>query len=101
LSRTYTPATNNSIGLWSAQRAADEEVTEPVDDMFLNFGDDGSTQSPPSKTQDITMETAQLEEDDVPPLGGLWGMPRPPGKAERIREMAPKRRWTVNEPGMA
>ncbi|KAJ1333066.1 hypothetical protein MN608_03056 [Microdochium nivale] len=30
--------------------------------------------------------------------GGLWGAPRPPGKAERIRDhTATKRRWTVNE----
>lgn len=30
--------------------------------------------------------------------GGLWGAPRPPGEAERIRDLThSKRRWTVNE----
>ncbi|KAI2465018.1 hypothetical protein F4781DRAFT_44185 [Annulohypoxylon bovei var. microspora] len=30
--------------------------------------------------------------------GGLWGAPRPPGEAERIRDFSStKRRWTVNE----
>ncbi|KAK7927464.1 hypothetical protein PG985_004462 [Apiospora marii] len=30
--------------------------------------------------------------------GGLWGAPRPPGEAERIRDVtSSKRRWTVNE----
>ncbi|KAI0888561.1 uncharacterized protein GGS22DRAFT_151837 [Annulohypoxylon maeteangense] len=30
--------------------------------------------------------------------GGLWGSPRPPGEAERIRDFSStKRRWTVNE----
>ncbi|KAK8105632.1 hypothetical protein PG999_008991 [Apiospora kogelbergensis] len=30
--------------------------------------------------------------------GGLWGAPRPPGEAERIRDLSSsKRRWTVNE----
>ncbi len=30
--------------------------------------------------------------------GGLWGAPRPPGEAERLRDhSAVKRRWTVNE----
>jgi len=30
--------------------------------------------------------------------GGLWGAPRPPGEAERLRDFsAHKRRWTVNE----
>lgn len=31
-------------------------------------------------------------------LGGLWGLPRPPGEAERIRDLShAKRRWTVTE----
>ena len=30
--------------------------------------------------------------------GGLWGAPRPPGEAERLRDFSSmKRRWTVNE----
>ncbi|KAI1822089.1 hypothetical protein F4861DRAFT_421243 [Xylaria intraflava] len=49
-------------------------------------------------------ERDKFGEDAVPPLrvgtssGGLWGAPRPPGEAERIRDFsASKRRWTVTE----
>ncbi|CAJ2514297.1 Uu.00g024160.m01.CDS01 [Anthostomella pinea] len=45
-----------------------------------------------------------FDEDSVPHLwagtgnGGLWGAPRPPGEAERLRDFsASKRRWTVTE----
>lgn len=45
------------------------------------------------------------EGDEIRPLGsagggggaGLWGSPRPPGDAERLREIGPKRRWTVTQ----
>jgi hypothetical protein len=31
-------------------------------------------------------------------LGGLWGLPRPPGEAERYRDVSlSKRRWTTTE----
>ncbi|KAI0841305.1 hypothetical protein F5Y06DRAFT_261244 [Hypoxylon sp. FL0890] len=49
-------------------------------------------------------ERDKFDEDAVPRLwtgtsnGGLWGSPRPPGEAERIRDFSSmKRRWTVNE----
>ncbi|KAI1265665.1 hypothetical protein F5Y18DRAFT_42650 [Xylariaceae sp. FL1019] len=49
-------------------------------------------------------EHDQFDEDSVPHLwagtgnGGLWGAPRPPDEAERLRDFsASKRRWTVNE----
>ncbi|KAI1758698.1 hypothetical protein GGR53DRAFT_215313 [Hypoxylon sp. FL1150] len=51
-------------------------------------------------------ERDQFDESSVPRLwagtgvgnGGLWGAPRPPGEAERIRDFSStKRRWTVNE----
>ncbi|KAI1100443.1 hypothetical protein F4804DRAFT_45548 [Jackrogersella minutella] len=45
-----------------------------------------------------------FDENAIPRLwtgtnnGGLWGTPRPPGEAERIRDFtSTKRRWTVNE----
>jgi hypothetical protein len=38
------------------------------------------------------------EKDVVAPLG-LWGAPRPPGDAEKMREAGTKRRWTVTERG--
>ncbi|KAI1474556.1 hypothetical protein F4774DRAFT_400175 [Daldinia eschscholtzii] len=45
----------------------------------------------------------QFDENPAPRLwggasNGLWGTPRPPGEAERIRDFtSTKRRWTVNE----
>lgn len=40
-----------------------------------------------------------VAKSELSPIGGLWeGGPRPPGEAERIRDLsATKRRWTVNE----
>lgn len=90
------------MGLWSPSPAKEEEGEEPEDDMILNFGDDGPIQSPTQleaeKGENAVMEEKDDdEEDDVAPLGGLWGSPRPPGQAEQIRETGHKRRWTVNE----
>ncbi|KAI0399516.1 hypothetical protein F4802DRAFT_589096 [Xylaria palmicola] len=49
-------------------------------------------------------EHDRFDESPIPHLwagtgnGGLWGAPRPPGEAERIRDFsASKRRWTVTE----
>ncbi|KAI0451998.1 hypothetical protein F5B21DRAFT_484793 [Xylaria acuta] len=49
-------------------------------------------------------EHDKFDEDAVPGLwagtgnGGLWGAPRPPGEAERLRDFSSsKRRWTVTE----
>ncbi|KAI8628332.1 hypothetical protein F5Y19DRAFT_148438 [Xylariaceae sp. FL1651] len=49
-------------------------------------------------------EHDKFDEGAIPHLwagtgnGGLWGAPRPPGEAERLRDFsASKRRWTVNE----
>jgi hypothetical protein len=97
--RSYAHTRHSSIGLWSANRIEDdnEEATEddPEDDMILNFGDDGKGK----ENVEIT-ESEHHEEDDVAPLGGLWGSPRPPGYAEKIRDLGTaKRRWTVNERG--
>jgi hypothetical protein len=66
--------------------------------MILNFGSDGAAESPPPEEEKsvAVAEKEKVEEDDVAPLG-LWGMPQPPGDAEKFREIAPKRRWTVNE----
>jgi len=73
--------------------------------MILNFGDDDTRDSKENKPLEEEAKEEKVEEptvaekdeeDDVAPLG-LWGSPRPPGYAEKIREIAPKRRWTVNE----
>ena len=67
--------------------------------MILNFGDDAIESSPledDMKDESAVTESEKDEEDDIAPLG-LWGTPRPPGYAEKIRDLAPKRRWTVNE----
>jgi len=101
--RSYTPVRQTSIGLWSAPQPEEEAPEEePEDDMILNFGDDSAADNPAEKDVAIAVDEekdVEKEEDDVAPLGGLWGSPRPPGYAEKIREIAPKRRWTVNERG--
>ena len=100
LSRTYTPGKATSIGLWSAPKPADEEaIEEPGDDMVLNFGDDGAREMP--KPEQPKAAEQKSEEDNLSPLGGLWGASKPAGEPEIVREIAPKRRWTVNEPGIA
>ena len=105
--RSYHAARKTSVGLWGspAQEEAPEEV-DSTDDMILNFGDDDNKDSKENKplvdeekdekAEELTATGKENEEDDVAPLG-LWGSPRPPGYAEKIREIAPKRRWTVNE----
>lgn len=103
--RSYVPARQSSIGLWSAAPPEDESTDEPEDDMILNFGDDavGESKSEETKPEPVFPEEDEKDEhgekDDVGPLptGGLWGSPILPGYAEKIREIAPKRRWTVNE----
>lgn len=76
--------------------------------MILNFGDDDTVGEQGAVNESVTVDNEEKEneaehdkeDDDVAPLGGgLWGSPRPPGYAEKIREIAPKRRWTVNERG--
>ncbi|KAH8656095.1 hypothetical protein BGZ60DRAFT_385005 [Tricladium varicosporioides] len=99
--RSYVPTRQSSIGLWSAPQPEEEEaMQDQEDDMILNFGDDGTASKHTSEEKEsIVMEeeTDHHEQDDVAPLG-LWGSPRPPGYAEKIREIGtPKRRWTINE----
>lgn len=112
--KSYTPARNNSLGLWTPPAPPGEDNPDEADEMILNFGDD-TTQSPTSEIKPISISkpaspstvsgrllstpplaSSPKEDDVVAPLG-LWGAPRPPGVAERMREHAPKRRWTVNE----
>lgn len=100
-SKRYVPGRQNSIGLWSAPPAPEEDSIKPEDDMILNFGDKNQVDSSltGNEKDDNGMEKAlDDEDDDVAPLG-LWGNPRPPGVAEKIREIGPKRRWTINERG--
>ena len=102
LARSYVPGRQSSLGLWSPAPAREEEPEEQEDEMILNFGNDGTTDSPTQietegDDNDMQDENETGEEDDVAPLSGLWGTPRPPGQAEQIRETGHKRRWTVNE----
>jgi hypothetical protein len=106
LSRTYTPGKTTSIGLWSAPKAADEEaIEEPGDDMVLNFGDDGARESPSTaKAEEMkqprkaSVTEKNTEEDNLSPL---WSAPKATAEADIVRDKALKRRWTVNEPGVA
>ena len=98
--RSYVPNRQSSMGLWSPTPAKEEEPEEQEDEMILNFGND-ATDSPTqmdAEREEAVDENERDEEDDVAPLGGLWGSPRPPGQAEQIRDVTGhKRRWTVNE----
>lgn len=101
--RRYKPDISSSVGLWSAAPPAQEEpLEETEDDLIINFGDDASKDYILEEKEPFVNEKEQgasagdQEEDEVAPLG-LWGTPRPPGIAERNRDIAPKRRWTVNE----
>ncbi|TVY34640.1 hypothetical protein LOCC1_G007774 [Lachnellula occidentalis] len=109
--RGYQTALKPSVGLWGSTFHPEEsEEGESTDEMILNFGEDekdaqdAKENNRPSEEAEeavvdeptVARKASEHEEDDVAPLG-LWGSPRPPGYAERIREIAPKRRWTVNE----
>jgi hypothetical protein len=105
--RSYVPTRQSSVGLWGSTPVQEKGIQEnEASPKHVSFGTDGIIDQ--SATEDIlplekpTIElekedTADVpEEDEVAPLG-LWGSPRPPGVAERNRELGPKRRWTVNE----
>ncbi|KAL3421105.1 phosphoglycerate mutase [Phlyctema vagabunda] len=100
--RNYVPVRQSSVGLWGSTPKSEEDEEEDLgSSMVLNFGNDAPG-SPPEPTEEkisvpeAAVEAEKDEVDEVAPLG-LWGSPRPPGDAERMREIAPKRRWTVNE----
>lgn len=102
--RSYVPTRQSSIGLWSAAPPEDENTDEPEDDMILNFGtpdEEVESKTEEKKPEPVFPEADEQEKDDVPPLptggGGLWGSPMLPSYVEKIREVGPKRRWTVNE----
>ncbi|TVY57577.1 hypothetical protein LSUE1_G008990 [Lachnellula suecica] len=110
--KNYHPARQSSIGLWSAPaQDQDEEPAVPEDNVSLNFDETPTNENEPPAPAEAgeakpepeheplvaEKDKDKDEEDDVAPLG-LWGSPRPPGYAEKIREIGtPKRRWTVNE----
>jgi hypothetical protein len=90
----------SSIGLWTPPGSREEVVEEHEDEVVSNperkpFVDRVLQQE--QKTS-VTTPTKEKGEDNVAPLG-LWGAPRPPGDAEKMREMGTKRRWTVTERG--
>jgi hypothetical protein len=91
----------SSVGLWSAPTKKAEVVEEAEDEMTWKFEDEHAVESPvQDEKEEMTRDHGKekVEEDDVAPLG-LWGTPRPPGDAEKMRELGTKRRWTVNERG--
>jgi hypothetical protein len=104
--RSYIPARQSSIGLWGSTSVEEKGQENGEASRHVSFGTDGTIDQPPKekilpplKPEDEIEKgdtTDAREEDEVAPLG-LWGSPRPPGVAEKNRELGPKRRWTVNE----
>lgn len=93
-----------SVGLWtppSREEAMEEHEDEEnkkheqVKKPIRSFIDSSLKREKELATDDIKEKE---EKDAVAPLG-LWGAPRPPGEAEKMREVGTKRRWTVTERG--
>ncbi|KAK3306771.1 uncharacterized protein B0T15DRAFT_413273 [Chaetomium strumarium] len=111
------PSNLGRTGLWSpiSKQLEDEED----DMMLLNFGNDSKAastsgpkaslvQNPPASANgDGALDGAADSKERSPRpdserLGsgssGLWGTPRPPDEADRLRDLSShKRRWTVTE----
>ena len=91
----------SSVGLWTHPGSREEVVEEHEDEVISKpegkpFVDTSLQQEKKAVTTAPTKEND--EKDNVAPLG-LWGAPRPPGDAEKMREVGMKRRWTVTERG--
>ncbi|RDL35700.1 Phosphoglycerate mutase-like protein [Venustampulla echinocandica] len=93
-SRNYLPARQSSIGLWSAPQPEEEASEEAEDDMILNFGDTDENANKVEEPEEAVLDPAKDDDDEIAPLG-LWG--KPPGYADKLRDVPQKRRWTVNE----
>jgi len=91
-------------------RSADEEAlstSTPTESYvpYVKKPYDGPKLAAPIKLNtNWAMDKGDKTPEEVPisqlggGLGGLWGQPRPPGEAERHRDLSfAKRRWTVNE----
>ena len=113
----------NSIGLWAPLSSRFEDEEEDDDIPVLNFGFDKlAAASPPSESSRDAdpyaingkgvadrstnggsgISTARSPRPEPEQLGagagGLWGVPRPPDDADRLRDLSgSKRRWTVSE----
>lgn len=67
-----------------------EEASDET--LVINFGDSAPTLPPAAESESRTpSKPDEKDDDEVPPLVGLWGGFKPAADA------GPKRRWTVNE----
>lgn len=112
----------NSGGLWAPRnsKTTEEEVVAPDQQPTTpDHGPEQELKTPADASPRITVQFADISNDEdvheamdqfdadgekLPGLwagagnGGLWGAPRPPGEAERLRDIVThKRRWTVSE----
>ena len=86
-----------SVGLWTPptrEEAMEEHESEIIEKPKLHTVAASLQQEKKAVTADDIDEKDEM--DKVAPLG-LWGAPRPPGDAEKMREVGMKRRWTVTE----
>ena len=121
--RTSTLGRAGSIGLWAPLSSRFEDDEEDDDVPVLNFGFDKlAAAAPPSESSrdadpyanngngsadwstnggsgTSTARSPRPEPDQLGAgAGGLWGVPRPPDDADRLRDLSgSKRRWTVSE----
>ena len=91
----------SSVGLWTPPGSREEVLEEPEDEVISKperkpFIDTSLHREKKAVTTSPMKEND--EKDNIAPLG-LWGAPRPPGDAEKMRELGTKRRWTVTERG--
>lgn len=90
---------HGSVGLWTPPGAQEEVLEEHEDEVAVRPGQIPTVDTfvrQAKKTAPTDHEKYKDETDVVAPLG-LWGAPRPPGDAEKMREVGTKRRWTVTE----
>jgi hypothetical protein len=91
----------SSVGLWTPPSAREEVAEEHEDEVAKKPEQVAAVDSSLQHEKEAVPADYGKEKDEkdvVPPLG-LWGAPRPPGDAEKMREAGTKRRWTVTERG--
>jgi hypothetical protein len=91
----------SSVGLWSAPVGPEEVLEEAEEEEMILKVEDARIVSANLRGEQevVAADNAKGKGEDVVAPPGLWGAPRPPGDAEKMREFGTKRRWTVTDRG--